>query len=181
MWAEYWYDSVHKSTGFGTPITATSAETSSGMTTLSPLQLAAYRECLPFYELLRRHAIGVHPLNPGSSSTELFLPGQSSSPRNPLALLADTRNADILAWVGDRLRPRESAKVSVFDSAVQGGDAVWEGLRVYNGFIFKLEEHLQRLFDSAKALDFQGVPPKEYIIKAIVCTLTGQVTLSIHT
>jgi hypothetical protein len=40
--------------------------------------------------------------------------------------LSDPRNADLLVWVGDRLLPREMAKVSVFDSAVQGGDAVWE-------------------------------------------------------
>ena len=58
--------------------------------------------------------------------------------------LADPRNADLLAWVGARLLPREAARVSVFDSAVQGGDAVWEGLRIYDGRVFMLEEHLDR-------------------------------------
>lgn len=59
-------------------------------------------------------------------------------------------------WVGDRLLPREMAKVSVLDSAVQGGDAVWEGLRVYDGRVFQLDQHLDRLMDSAKAMDFKG-------------------------
>jgi branched-subunit amino acid aminotransferase/4-amino-4-deoxychorismate lyase len=87
--------------------------------------------------------------------------------------LSDPRNADLLAWVGDRLLPREQAKVSVFDSAVQGGDAVWEGLRVYDGRVFKLEEHLQRLADSAKAMDFKHVPTTEYIRRAVFRTLAA--------
>ena len=41
--------------------------------------------------------------------------------------------------------PRAEAKVSVFDSSVQGGDAVWEGLRVYDGRVFALDAHLDRL------------------------------------
>lgn len=67
--------------------------------------------------------------------------------------------------------PRETAKVSVFDSVVQGGDAVWEGLRVYSGKLFKLEEHLDRLFDSAKALAFSNVPTREEVKEAIFKTL----------
>ena len=72
----------------------------------------------------------------------------------PETRLSDPRNADILVWIGDRLLPRELAKVSVFDSSVQGGDAVWEGLRIYNSKIFKLDEHLSRLMDSAKAMEY---------------------------
>ncbi|CAN0449595.1 unnamed protein product, partial [Scytosiphon promiscuus] len=48
-------------------------------------------------------------------------------------------NEDILVWVGGGLLPRSMAKVSVFDSSVQGGDAVWEGIRVYRGKIFCLD------------------------------------------
>ena len=62
--------------------------------------------------------------------------------------LPDPRNADILVHVGGELRPRAEATVSVFDSVVQGGDAVWEGLRVYDGRIAELEEHLERLQNS---------------------------------
>lgn len=85
--------------------------------------------------------------------------------------LPDPRNADILVHVGGELKPRSDARVSVFDSVVQGGDAVWEGLRVYNGRIAALNEHLQRLQDSAKALAFAGVPGSDEIRAAIFATL----------
>lgn len=81
------------------------------------------------------------------------------------------KNANIQVWVGDRLYPREEAKVSVFDSVVQGGDAVWEGLRVYDGGIFALDRHLQRLEDSAHALQFADIPRRETVKEAIFKTL----------
>lgn len=61
---------------------------------------------------------------------------------NPAPRLPDARNADILVHVGGQLLPRDQAKVSVFDSAVQGGDSVWEGLRIYDGRVFQLDPHL---------------------------------------
>ncbi len=67
--------------------------------------------------------------------------------------------------------PRDAACVSVFDSSVQGGDAVWEGLRVYRGRIFQLDEHLDRLADSAKAMAFASIPPRKAIKQAIFDTL----------
>uniref|UniRef100_A0ACD5XLQ0 Uncharacterized protein n=1 Tax=Avena sativa TaxID=4498 RepID=A0ACD5XLQ0_AVESA len=82
-------------------------------------------------------------------------------------------NKKILVWVGDELLPRDSARVSVFDSVVQGGDAVWEGLRVYDGKVFKLEEHLDRLFDSTKAMAFSNVPSRDWIKDAIFKTLNA--------
>ncbi|MCY3871805.1 MAG: branched-chain-amino-acid transaminase [Gemmatimonadetes bacterium] len=85
--------------------------------------------------------------------------------------LPDSRNENILIHVGGELLPREDAKISVFDSAVQGGDAVWEGLRVYNGKIFQLDAHLDRLFDSAKAMAFADIPSREAIKTAIFETL----------
>ncbi|CAK9167489.1 unnamed protein product [Ilex paraguariensis] len=93
---------------------------------------------------------------------------KSPLPRPSLPVPA---NEKLLAWVGDEIVPRESAKVSVFDSVVQGGDSVWEGLRIYNGKIFKLEEHLDRLFDSAKALAFNNVPTRDEVKEAIFKTL----------
>lgn len=85
----------------------------------------------------------------------------------------DKRNKDIKVWVGDSLYHRSEAKISVFDSVVQGGDAVWEGLRVYQEGIFLLDGHLNRLQESAKALDFTDVPRNEEIIKALKETLTA--------
>ena len=81
------------------------------------------------------------------------------------------KNENILIFVGGKLYPRNEAKVSVFDSSVQGGDAVWEGLRVYDGKIFCLEQHLDRLQASAKTLAFTDIPTKEYIKDAIKQTL----------
>ncbi len=85
--------------------------------------------------------------------------------------LPDPRNADILVYVGGELLPREQAKVSVFDSSVQGGDAVWEGLRVYKGRIFQLDAHLERLVDSAKAMAFADIPDRSTIKQAVFDTL----------
>lgn len=83
----------------------------------------------------------------------------------------DPRNSDILVHVRGELRPRADARVSVFDSAVQGGDAVWEGLRVYNGRIAALDDHLTRLQHSAKTLAFANVPSSDAIRDAIFATL----------
>ena len=83
----------------------------------------------------------------------------------------DPRNKNLQVFVGDGLKPRDEARVSVFDSVVQGGDAVWEGLRVYNGRIAALDEHLRRLGDSAKALAFEQVPDEATIRSALFDTL----------
>ena len=81
------------------------------------------------------------------------------------------RNADLKIWVDGQLLPRQDAKVSVFDSVVQGGDAVWEGIRIYDGYAFMLGPHLDRMLDSAHALAFQNVPSREAIAEAVFATL----------
>lgn len=85
--------------------------------------------------------------------------------------LPDPRNAEILVHVDGELVPRDQARISVFDSVVQGGDAVWEGLRVYDGKIFAFDRHLERLFASAHALRFEGVPSRDEVRAAVVGTL----------
>lgn len=85
----------------------------------------------------------------------------------------DERNRDLLININGRLVHRDEAGISPFDSAVQGGDAVWEGLRLYNGKIFKLAEHLDRLRDSALALAFQVIPSHETITNEIKRTLAA--------
>lgn len=87
--------------------------------------------------------------------------------------IPDPRNRDIVVFINGELVPRAKAMVSVFDSSVQGGDAVWEGLRVYNGRIAALDGHLQRLQDSAKALLFEGVPSTDEVRDAIFKTLAA--------
>src|SRR5580765_2262558 len=85
----------------------------------------------------------------------------------------DERNRNLIVNINGRLLHRDKAGVSPFDSAVQGGDAVWEGLRLYNGRIFKLNEHLDRLEKSARALSFQEIPAREKIIEEIKRTLAA--------
>ncbi|XP_038998907.1 branched-chain-amino-acid aminotransferase-like protein 1 [Hibiscus syriacus] len=149
LWAPWWYKSVHNSTCFAPRRKYP-----------RPFPFSFYdllEQSLPFYNLLKRNV------------------RQTSSLLKPLLVpdLPVPKNAKLLAWVGDEILPRESAKVSVFDSVVQGGDAVWEGLRIYNGKIFKLEEHLDRMFDSAKALAFINVPTRDEIKEAIFRTLNA--------
>ncbi len=83
----------------------------------------------------------------------------------------DTRNKDIKVWINGELLHRDQAKISVFDSAVQGGDAVWEGVRIYDGRIFCFERHLNRLMESAKSMDFSNVPSVEEVKNAVFSTL----------
>src|ERR1041385_4355249 len=83
------------------------------------------------------------------------------------------KNRDLIVNINGCLLHRDEAGISPFDSAVQGGDAVWEGLRLYHGRIFKLHEHLDRLERSAQALSFPEMPPREKIIEEIKRTLTS--------
>ena len=83
----------------------------------------------------------------------------------------DERNRDLIVSVGGQLTHRDQAAVSPFDSVVQGGDAVWEGLRLYHGRIFRLDQHLARLRRSAQALAFESVPSDEEITTEIRRTL----------
>lgn len=85
--------------------------------------------------------------------------------------LPNQKNNNIKVYINGQLFGREDAKVSVFDSVVQGGDAVWEGLRVYQGKVFMLDEHLDRLINSAKAMAFTDIPTKEEVRNAVIETL----------
>jgi branched-chain amino acid aminotransferase len=83
------------------------------------------------------------------------------------------KNRDLIVNINGQLLHRNKAGISPFDSAVQGGDAVWEGLRLYNGRIFKLNEHLDRLERSASALSFVEIPVREKIVEEIKRTLVA--------
>jgi branched-chain amino acid aminotransferase len=83
------------------------------------------------------------------------------------------KNRDLIVNINGKLVHRDQAVVSPFDSGVQGGDAVWEGLRLYNGRIFKLREHLDRLRSSALALAFAVIPSHEELIEQIKRTLAA--------
>jgi branched-chain amino acid aminotransferase len=83
------------------------------------------------------------------------------------------KNRDLIVNINGRLIHRDEAGISPFDSVVQCGDAVWEGLRLYNGRIFKLHEHLDRLDRSTRALSFPEIPPREKIVDEIKRTLAA--------
>jgi branched-chain amino acid aminotransferase len=67
----------------------------------------------------------------------------------------DPRNAEIVIDINGEYFARDEARVSVFDSGFVLGDGVWEGLRVHNGKIAFLDEHLERLYEGAKAIDME--------------------------
>jgi branched-chain amino acid aminotransferase len=85
----------------------------------------------------------------------------------------DERNRDLIVNVNGELLHRDHARISPFDSAVQGGDAVWEGLRLYQRRIFRLGQHLDRLANSARALAFAQVPTHDSITHEIRRTLAA--------
>src|SRR5207253_3182547 len=91
------------------------------------------------------------------------------------------KNRDLIVNINGQLVHRDKAGISPFDSAVQGGDAVWEGLRLYNGRIFKLSEHLDRLERSARALSIVDRPPREKIIEELKRTTPARTMRSCST
>ncbi|KAI2512608.1 Amino-transferase class IV [Fragilaria crotonensis] len=159
-WAKLWYESVWKSTGWQP---RAYMDTLSKYEFLHPSLLPALRASLPAYDFLHRQSHSYKTRGP---------PGEE--------IYEDARNENVLVWIGTpgrgRLVPRELASISPWDSSVQGGDAAWEGLRVYNGKILHLDKHLQRLVRSAKALGFYEtgqVHSTEEITEAITRTLAA--------
>lgn len=95
--------------------------------------------------------------------------------------LPNPKNENTLVYINGELLPRAEAKISVLDSLVQGGDGVWEGLRIYKGKVFQLEEHCERMVQSAKALHFADIPTKKFIKEAVFKTLkANNMTDGVH-
>jgi hypothetical protein len=172
-WAPWWYADVHQSRGwFGHPSKSSSSSseeqdinyppsyvpTSRNYRTLNPNLMTVLRLTIPAYLTLK-------------SLTPIHV--QHRPP--PEEIYEDARNRNVLVWVGapgrGQILPRDLASISPFDSVVQGGDAVWEGIRVFNGRLLSLDQHIHRLFKSAKALGFGNVHTKEEIVQAIFRTL----------
>ena len=157
-WAKWWYQDVWKSNGWKR------AQDYYGVggryRTIRPEYLTALRASYPAYNYLqsltRRHQLR------GPSPADCY---------------EDARNEHVLVWIGapgrGRVVPREMAGISPWDSAVQGGDACWEGLRVYRGKILCLDRHLRRLFKSAQALGFEHVHSREEVVEAIFRVLAA--------
>lgn len=82
----------------------------------------------------------------------------------------DARNEAILIWLNGALKPKAEALVSVYDSGFMLGDGVWEGLRLYDGNWAFADEHLDRLFEAAKAIDLDIGMDREALMQALVDT-----------
>jgi hypothetical protein len=164
-WAPWWYHDVHQSTGWKVRRLDEEKEgfKAERYRTLPPQLYSALSASYPAYSFLQ-------------SLTR----GYASRGPPPEELYEDPRNAHLLVYVGaskspdrGRLVPRAMAGISPWDSAVQGGDACWEGLRVYRGKILSLDGHLKRLFRSAKALGFENVHTRQDVEEAIFRTLAA--------
>jgi branched-chain amino acid aminotransferase len=90
----------------------------------------------------------------------------------------DPRNQTILIWINGTLTPRAQATVSVYDSGFMLGDGVWEGMRLYDGNWAFMDEHIDRLFEAAKAIDLDIGMDRDGVISAVLET---QLANSMHT
>lgn len=85
-------------------------------------------------------------------------------------IVEDPRNASVRIWINGRLVPRAEAMVSVFDGGFIAGDGVWEGLRLINGRLLFADEHLDRLFAGARAIDLDIGMSKGALLEALEAT-----------
>ena len=85
----------------------------------------------------------------------------------------DARNADIRIWVDGEIVHRDEARVSVYDSGFMLGDGIWEGLRLYDGVLTFLEEHLDRLYEAALYLDLDIGKTRAELTRAVFDTLAA--------
>lgn len=78
---------------------------------------------------------------------------------------------ELLIYVDGKYYPKSEAKISVYDHGFLYGDGVFEGIRAYNGSVFKLKEHIDRLYSSAHAIMLEIPMTKEEMINAVIETL----------
>jgi len=160
-WAEWWYEDAHRSTGWKVrPAGEGKVVGASRYRTLDPALLPALKASMPAYDFLK-----------GLSITRRAEGGVARMPGDP-------RNADLLVWVGTRgggrLVPRDLARVSPWDYSVQHGEAAQEVLRVYQGRVFLLGEHVDALQQRAESLlAFQRVHSKDEIVEAVFRALAA--------
>jgi branched-chain amino acid aminotransferase len=179
VWAEYWYQGVWKSTEFSSTVNTVkdggNVHHHSGdssiitSTTILPDHLKPLlEECRPLYEILRKKA-----LRPASSIITTTNSTTTATGHHAIPMkrrknkggthvyIPDDRNKDALVGIRDgislqfNLIWRPEAKVSVLDSGFMLGDGVWEGIRLHKGTFLYLKDHLDRLYEGAKAIDME--------------------------
>src|SRR5512136_2198636 len=82
-----------------------------------------------------------------------------------------TKEQELQIYIDGKYYPKSQAKISVYDHGFLYGDGVFEGIRVYNGLVFKLKEHVQRLYDSANAMILEIPLTQEQMIQAVLETV----------
>ena len=93
----------------------------------------------------------------------------------------DPRNRDIQIWVNGTLKHRAQAMVSVYDSGFMLGDGIWEGMRLYNSNWAFIDEHIDRLFEAAKAIDLDIGMNRNGVISAVLETqLANSMSTDVH-
>jgi branched-chain amino acid aminotransferase len=93
----------------------------------------------------------------------------------------DPRNRDIQIWINGTLKHRAQAMVSVYDSGFMLGDGIWEGMRLYNGNWAFIDEHIDRLFEAAKAIDLDVGMNRDGVISAVLETqLANSMSTDVH-
>ncbi|MEQ8292315.1 MAG: D-amino acid aminotransferase [Roseovarius sp.] len=93
----------------------------------------------------------------------------------------DARNENLRIWMNGKIVPKAEAVVSVYDSGFMLGDGIWEGLRLYNGTWAFIDEHLDRLFEAAKAIDLDIGMTREEMFRAVLDTqFANEMTSDAH-
>ena len=187
VWAKYWYAEVRTLNRVRTVSRKKESDCRNSLRRSTTVAARCYERALSYIDCIELGTTRISRRSncrAGASPAVLHwqpgavaLPNIRVSPRNPRFKTcfrnSTRRNRDLIVNINGQLIHRDKAGISPFDSAVQGGDAVWEGLRLYRGRIFKLHEHLDRLHRSATALSFAEIPPREKIIDEIKRTLAA--------
>jgi protein-lysine N-methyltransferase EEF2KMT len=180
-WAKWWYHDVHQSTGWVTTTNPNEATTTTISSSKKRYRIlpSEYKDTLkasyPAYDYLkrlsksyieRRTPIPMEQIYEDRRNEHVLVYiGTPTTTTPPSSGVGTINNNSVLG--GGRLVPREMARISPFDSAVQGGDACWEGIRIYRGTILHLNQHLKRLIKSAKALGFDMNQHKMHTMEEI--------------
>ncbi|MGA1537739.1 MAG: aminotransferase class IV, partial [bacterium] len=94
---------------------------------------------------------------------------------------SDERNQSLKVYLNGRIVPREQALVSVYDAGFMLGDGIWEGIRLYNGKWAFVQDHMDRLYESARVVDMDIPLTREQMIEALDQTAAAnQMTQDVH-
>ena len=160
-WAPWWYKTTHESTCFAPP-----RQDKPPPPPLSEDLQALVDECMPYYQFLKSHAMKPDVIerrgeDDGRNDAATTSQTLTRTHAGTHAYAADPRNDSVLIGMRDgvtdtfSLVPRKDAKVSVFDSGFVLGDGVWEGIRLHDGVLMYVDEHVKRLYQGAKAIDME--------------------------